>query len=257
MINDGGQDTVPVRVSLVDANGVEIPTADALVTFALEGDGIIAGVGNGDPNSHEPDKANYRRLYAGLCQVLVTANIGARSLKLIAHAEGLEPASIEWTVRESARPDYIFHQPNLAITGVLADIADSPEKPDPNRVYGDDDMNSLAPIVLEKSAFNNYKPSGFKKGWRTIRIPITLPKTLPDDKIPAIKIESVICERAEFYVDGNLICEAEPSYKAALTIPCDLPNRREFEVRCLLKARDESISPNGFALGISLTLVDR
>ena len=77
-----------------------------------------------------------------------------------------------------------------------------------------------------------------------------------EDKIPAIKIESVICERAEFYVDGRLIYEVEPSYKAALTVPCDVRNRREFEVRCLLKARTGSISPNGFALGISLTFVD-
>lgn len=83
-VGNGGQDTVPVRVSVLDAKGVEVPTASDKIEFFVEGDGTIAGVGNGDPNSHEADHLPFRKLFCGLCQVLVTANPGAKSLKLIA-----------------------------------------------------------------------------------------------------------------------------------------------------------------------------
>jgi len=255
-IGNAGQDTVPVRVSVVDKNGVEVPTAANMIKFSIEGDGYIAGVGNGDPNSHEPDHANHRSLYAGLCQVLVTAKLGAKSLKLTASSAGLYADEVVFEVRDSEKPNYVFSKPNLAITGILADIADSDVKPDPARAYGDDDMNSLAPIILDKG-FNNYRPSGFNTGWRAMRIPVMLPKTIPAGKIPAIEIVSIICERAEFYIDGKLIFEAEPEYKSSLTVPLDVAGRSSFEVRALLKARNNATSTNGVGLGITLSFVDK
>ena len=88
-----------------------------------------------------------------------------------------------------------------------------------------------------------------------MRIPVTLPKVIPEGKIPAIEIASIICERAEFYIDGKLIFEAEPEYKAALTV--DAAGAREFEVRALLKARQNATSTNGVGLGITLSFVDK
>jgi beta-galactosidase len=50
------------------------------VTFDAAGPGAIIGVGNGDPNSHEPDKAAARGLYNGLAQPVVRpAPRGVRS----------------------------------------------------------------------------------------------------------------------------------------------------------------------------------
>jgi beta-galactosidase len=51
-----GSDVAVVRVSALDAQGREVPTADSRVTFHLSGPGHILGVGNGDPSSHEPDR---------------------------------------------------------------------------------------------------------------------------------------------------------------------------------------------------------
>jgi beta-galactosidase len=51
-----GTDVAVVRVSAADAEGREVPTADANVTFRLSGPGRILGVGNGDPSSHEADR---------------------------------------------------------------------------------------------------------------------------------------------------------------------------------------------------------
>ncbi|MBQ8357146.1 MAG: DUF4982 domain-containing protein [Clostridia bacterium] len=257
VLDNCGQDTVPVRVAVVDEQGVEIPTADHLIRFEIEGDGFVRGVGNGDPNSHEPDHLPYRHLYCGLCQVLVTAKLGGKMLKLIAHSDGLASAEVSFEIKDTPAPDYIFSKPNRAVTGILAAVNNSPEKPDPAKVYGDDDMNSFAPMILEKSSFNNYAPKGFNEGWRDFRIPVVLPKVVPEGKIPALEIASIICEVAEFYVDGKLILRATPEYKASLTVPCDVQEKGEFEVRALLKARENATSTNGFGLGITLSMIDR
>jgi beta-galactosidase len=55
-INADGQDLAVVAVSVVDAQGRVVPTADNSIDFRVDGLGRILGVGNGDPSSHEPDR---------------------------------------------------------------------------------------------------------------------------------------------------------------------------------------------------------
>ncbi len=255
VLENGGQDTVPVRVSAVDANGVEVPLADHLIRFTVEGDGFVRGVGNGDPNSHEAEHLPVRHLFNGLCQVLVTAKLGAKAIKLIAESDGFAAAEVVFEIKDTPAPNYMPTKPNRAITGVLVSVANQTEKPDPTKVYGDDDMNSFAPIVLD-SAFNNFLPSRFCEGWREFRIPISLPATIPAGKAPAIAINSILCERAEFYVNGKQILGVQPEYKASLTVPLPLDQGSSFEVRALLKAIEGSTSSNGFSQGISLSFAD-
>jgi beta-galactosidase len=52
----GRQDISVITVRTVDAEGRMVPTSQNLISFELEGNGKIIGVGNGDPSSHEPDK---------------------------------------------------------------------------------------------------------------------------------------------------------------------------------------------------------
>ncbi|MNV91465.1 hypothetical protein D3C71_1859580 [compost metagenome] len=63
-----------IKVSILDASGEVVPMADNEVMFTIEGPGKIIGVGNGDPSSHEPDKANRRRAFNGHCLAIVQAN---------------------------------------------------------------------------------------------------------------------------------------------------------------------------------------
>ncbi len=255
VIDNCGEDTVPVRVSVVDKHGVEVPTADHLIRFEVEGDGFVRGVGNGDPNSHEPDHQPYRHLYAGLCQVLVTAKLGAKSMKLKATCAGLADAEVVFDVRSVPAPNYLFSKPNRAITGVQVSVSDQEQKPDPAKQYADNDMNSFSPLELD-SAFNSFRPSSFRAGWREYRIPVKLPERLPEGKIPALEINSILCSCAEFYVDGKLIFATEPAYKASLTVPLRGITAKEFEVRALLHARAGSASSNGFSQGMSLSFIE-
>lgn len=255
-IGNGGQDTVPVRVSVVDENGIELPNADDLISFEIEGNGVVLGVGNGDPNSHEPEHTPYRHLYCGLCQVLIKAGLGAKVLKLIAKAEGLTEAAVDFEITDVEAPDYIFSRPNNAISGMMISVSDSPEKPDPTKVYSDNDMNSLAPFEVT-SSFDNYRPAHFYSGWRELRFPVKIPTFVPDGKVTTLEFATVICEKMEIYAGGKLIFEAEPEYKAPVTVPIDMPAGSEAELCVLVKAKEGMISGNGFSIGISLSFAEK
>jgi beta-galactosidase len=54
-INADGEDVSVFTVSAVDAQGRTVPVAQNKIHFAIEGQGKIIGVGNGDPSCHEPD----------------------------------------------------------------------------------------------------------------------------------------------------------------------------------------------------------
>jgi beta-galactosidase len=47
-----------------------------LLSFEVDGPGGLIGVGNGDPTSHEPDKAFERSAFNGLCMAIVQSRRG-------------------------------------------------------------------------------------------------------------------------------------------------------------------------------------
>jgi beta-galactosidase len=96
-ITADGEDLSPVEVDVVDAQGRIVPTADSLVTFSVKGAGHIAGVGNGNPSDHDPDKASYRHAFNGKCMVLVGAGEKSGAIQLRATSPGLAPASLAFT----------------------------------------------------------------------------------------------------------------------------------------------------------------
>ncbi|XQA66246.1 beta-galactosidase GalA [Xanthomonas sacchari] len=99
------EDVVVVAVEIVDAKGRVVPTASDVVRFAVRGPGRLIGVGNGDPSSHEPDKADQRRAFNGLCMALLQTTRDAGTLTLEATAPGLAPARLALkSVRTRPRP---------------------------------------------------------------------------------------------------------------------------------------------------------
>jgi beta-galactosidase len=95
-----GRDAVPVTVEAIDAQGRPVPTANLPVALELSGPGANIGVGNGDPNSHEPEKGNKVTLYNGLAQVILQSRrAGSGSLVLRARSAGLAPSEITIDVR--------------------------------------------------------------------------------------------------------------------------------------------------------------
>jgi beta-galactosidase len=89
-----GCDVAVIRVAIKDARGNVVPTADNLVIFSIEGPGKIIGTGNGDPSSHEPDKASQRKAFNGYCLVLVQADKPPGEIRLKATSGTLKGTEV-------------------------------------------------------------------------------------------------------------------------------------------------------------------
>ena len=85
-----GQDVAMLTARILDAHGREVPRANDLITFAVEGQGRIIGVGNGDPNSHEPDRATSRRAFNGLAQAILQTTQEGGGITVMATSPGLK-----------------------------------------------------------------------------------------------------------------------------------------------------------------------
>ena len=118
-----GEDLTPIEVDVLDSQGHVVPTADTRVTFSVRGAGILAGVGNGDPGDHDPDKGTTRKAFNGKCLVLVGATEKPGDIQLTATAPGLPP------VRLSLRATRLFGSELLGFSELLGAHreADAPE----------------------------------------------------------------------------------------------------------------------------------
>jgi beta-galactosidase len=93
-IRADGQDVASVTVSVLDSDGLRVPTAVNLIEFRIRGEGHLLGVGNGDPSSHESEKTPARRLFSGLALALVQSNDTPGKIVLSARSEGLRESRI-------------------------------------------------------------------------------------------------------------------------------------------------------------------
>lgn len=98
-IKADGKDLSFITVKVVDKQGRLVPSADNMVKFAIAGEGEIAGVDNGSQTSLEPFKANYRKAFHGLCQVIIRSKEKESSVTLSATSEGLGSATINILIK--------------------------------------------------------------------------------------------------------------------------------------------------------------
>ncbi len=94
-----GRDALVLNVSVLDKQGREVPDAANLIHLSAAGaDAHITGAGNGDPDSHEPDKYEdgkwQRNLFNGKCQFIIQAGTVPGKITLSAKADGLEGAIV-------------------------------------------------------------------------------------------------------------------------------------------------------------------
>ncbi|HEX4784700.1 MAG TPA: beta-galactosidase GalA [Candidatus Sulfotelmatobacter sp.] len=93
-IDADGEDVAIIRVEALDKAGRSVPTADDLITFSVSGEGALIGVGNGDPNCQESDRAPKRSLFNGLAQVIVQANKTPGTITIEAYTEDSAPTKL-------------------------------------------------------------------------------------------------------------------------------------------------------------------
>jgi len=93
-INADGEYVALLRVEVLDKDGRAIPTADNMISFKVSGEGELIGVGNGDPNCLESDKAPKRSLFNGLAQVIVQSSRIPGTITIEAYTEDWPPPKL-------------------------------------------------------------------------------------------------------------------------------------------------------------------
>jgi beta-galactosidase len=98
-ISADGEDLSYVKVEIVDQKGRVCPNADNLVKFKIKGGGVIAGVDNGNPISHQYFKAGERKAFHGLCLVVIQSKREQGAIRVSAESEGLQAADLLFRVK--------------------------------------------------------------------------------------------------------------------------------------------------------------
>jgi beta-galactosidase len=96
-LTSDSNDISTVTASVVDANGVPVPTANDTIRFTAAGPGTIAGVDSADNTSHEPFRADTRRAFQGYCIALIRATGSGtlpKTLTITASALGLTDGAV-------------------------------------------------------------------------------------------------------------------------------------------------------------------
>ncbi|MEP9400279.1 beta-galactosidase GalA [Sphingomonas sp. VNH70] len=210
MLGDG-EDVVPVTIDAVDAKGRHVPTENRMTRFTVTGATLI-GVGNGDPNSHESEKAPERSLFNGLAQLLVQALEGRGQVTITAGAEGLRPARLTLD-RIAAEP-----RPQVAVTPGGAFITGwrrsppLPQEPAPTLAPGSDDNNSWA--FSRSGVATSPEPAHNFRLYRAA-IPVRRKVAAEGGTIAFARITG----RARVYVDDRLVATKGDALVGPVTAP--------------------------------------
>ena len=93
------RDLAHLSVQVLDDKGRIVPVAENEISFDLEGDGVLLGVDNGNPASHEDFKSNRMKAFNGLCLAIVQSNGKPGRFQVTASSPLLKSASAIITTR--------------------------------------------------------------------------------------------------------------------------------------------------------------
>lgn len=147
-LEDNGMDVVVVNVYAVDEQGILVPDADNLVEFEVSDTAEILGVGNGNPNSHEPDCAYDRKLFHGCAQGIIK-NCGKEELKIIVRSSGLKSAERIIKIKHVSSLPKVKNVDQQQIDGWKLYYKLFGQMPNPNPQISQNDMNTFEPISFE------------------------------------------------------------------------------------------------------------
>ena len=103
VLKSDGEDLIFVRVSVLDEEGNEVPTAEPLITSSVSGPGIIAATDNGDPTCLIPFHEPKRPAFNGLYLAIVKARKGSKGkLRLRVEADGLGKEEIDFQIQNKS-----------------------------------------------------------------------------------------------------------------------------------------------------------
>lgn len=97
-IKGDGNDIAIITAKVLDEKDRLVPTANDLITFKVE-NGVVLGVGNGNPSCHEPDVFSQgapvkRSAFSGCAQLIVRGDGSGAPIRIVAIAKQLKESRI-------------------------------------------------------------------------------------------------------------------------------------------------------------------
>ncbi len=193
-LRNDGLDTSVLNFCVVDKKGRVVPNADNLLKFEIIGDGILRGVGNGNPNSHESDILPQRKLFAGYCQALVSAKIGAKSFTFKVTGDDLQGEEITFKIIDTNTDNYIYSVNTNSISEMSMSLVNK-QRPNPLIELTATDFNSFMPLRLDGNSYQ----ADLIDAWRIYRV---TPK-LKINTSYEITFKQVKADVVEVYANGK------------------------------------------------------
>ncbi len=209
-------DGFPINVKAADADGTFVPCADELVRFSVTG-GTVIGVGNGDPNSHEADKAQERRLFNGLCQCIVQAGEDCGYVTVTAETDSGIRAEITVNVHDSGTALPVIESVSgKYISSWRQTVELSAEMPDVTVKIADHDMNTWGITAVGNGA--DALCEG-KEGYMHYKTLLNVPEGKSDARLIFKEIRG---DKVWVYINGVLAAE-EDNVQPGSPFEADVP----------------------------------
>jgi beta-galactosidase len=209
-----GECAIPITVFALDNQGRRVPTAGNFISFSISAPGRILGVGNGDPNCHEPDKAQERSLFQGLAQVIIQTTTVAGTITLEAAAPGLRSASLVLqSVADTPRPSVPLAHVRYFIEGWRMSRITA-DRPDPHQAIPEQDMNSWEAIDPANGPQKKWEQA---VGYAVYRSSVRLPKSM--QPTGGRMIFEKLIGVAQVYIQGIEVGRKEDPSPGKLEIP--------------------------------------
>ena len=87
-----GEELIFVTIDALDANGYPVDNATNRVHVTVEGEGLLAGLDNGDSTDYKPYKGDCRRLFSGKLLAIIAPTLNAGTITITASSDGLKDA---------------------------------------------------------------------------------------------------------------------------------------------------------------------
>lgn len=229
-----GIDAIPITVEVLDKKKCHVPTANLPIEFEISGPGKIIGLGNGNPNSHEPEKGKKRSLFNGFAQVIIQAEDGAEEpIVLTAKTEGKIIATSIKIQTEKVVPikSIAVVQSSLSI-GQWHVSPITSHKPDVKQSVSENDMNSWQ---LTNSGTLWTLSGGEYCIYRYLLKPYSIHK-----KQGGVILFKGVCGEAEFWIGDKLVTTKDTAECSDIDIPFSAVDSI-LDIRILFKGNNSEV----------------
>jgi len=94
-INADEQDIANIKVEVIDKDGLVVPDANNLILFKVEGEAVLAGTDNGDPQDKTMMNSNKRNAFNGLALAIIRSTTKGGKISITAESENLKGAVLD------------------------------------------------------------------------------------------------------------------------------------------------------------------